>query len=333
MDKMKAIIFLGPRSIQVMHVPKPVPPEGWTRIRVSHVGICGADISIYSGEHPRAKAPLIMGHEFSGWIDSPHPTLPMGTLVSVYPYLSCGECERCVNGARHVCRSIGLLGIDTDGGMAEYAIAPNDQIIVMPENMAPELAAFLEPVGISVHVARHGGYIPGESALVFGAGGIGLSCSLTLRRFGAAHVMVCETNPARRALAESLGFDVLDNAKDIVQQVYNRTNGLGAQHVFDCAGVQPVLDLLPEVTKIDGNIVIVAGYMKPSIVELRNGMYRELTVRFVRNCTPEEFAIARNLLNMDPGYAELLNCILPMEEAQKGFDRPAGAYKVLLKVH
>ena len=309
---MRAIVFEGLETVNLRDVPKPIPQEGWTLIRVSHAGICGSDMTIYYGKHPRAKAPLIMGHEFSGYIASPNPDFPEGTLVAVFPYLPCGECERCKAGQYHVCKSLQLIGIDMDGGMAEYAVVPNG-FIYKAEGVDPALAAFIEPVGISVHVARTGGYRPGDSVAVFGAGGIGMATALTLRHFGATNVIISEPNPARRALAASLGFDVLDPQKDTVQQIYERTNGDGVQFVYDCAGVQSVINMLPDVVKINGRIVIVAGYKNPPSMDFQKGMFREFSIQFVRNCTREDFAIACDLVRKDPSYKKILNCILPLE--------------------
>ncbi len=328
---MKAIVYDGPHAVEYREVPDVAPQEGWTKLKVSHAGVCGSDMTIYAGKHPRAKAPLIMGHEFSGYIAGPHPTLAEGTLVTVFPYLPCKACERCKNGQFHVCKNLKLIGIDRDGGMAEYAQAPNDHFFVVPKGVSPALAAFIEPVGISVHVARKGGYRPGDSALVFGAGGIGLSTAITLRAFGAEHVMICEPNPARQTLARELGFDVLDAQGDVIKQVYDRTDGDGAEHVFDCAGAQPVIDLLPDAVKINGEIVIVAGYKNPPAMNFQKGMFREFTIRFVRNCTRQDFSIACDLIGKGLGYERLLNYIIPLSEAQAGFTPPASAYKVIFK--
>lgn len=326
---MKAIVYEGPQKVAYKEVPMIEPKEGWTLIKVSHAGVCGSDMTIFSGKHPRAKAPLIMGHEFSGYIASFNPKFPEGTLVTVFPYLPCGVCECCKNGKFHVCKSLKLIGIDLDGGMAEYVQVPNDVIYAVPGEVDPELAAFIEPVGISVHAARKGGYRPGDTVVVFGAGGIGLSTALTLRNFGAKELMICEPNPTRAALAKELGFDVLDADKDVIEQIYERTNGDGAEFVYDCAGVQPVIDLLPDAVKINGQIVIVAGYKNPPTMNFQKGMFREFSIQFVRNCTQRDFEIAVDLIGKGLGYDRLLNYILPLQEAEKGFAPPSSAYKVM----
>lgn len=188
---MKAIVFTGVKNVEFQQREKPIAPEGWALIRVSHAGICGSDLTIFLGAHPRAKAPLIMGHEFSGYLEQDIPDMPKGTLVTVDPLLSCGHCTPCREGNSHVCQTLGLLGIDCDGGMAEYAIAPIPMIVKVPDGVSPKLAAFVEPIAVTVHAVRMAQFNPGDNALVFGAGTIGLALAITLRRFGASSVTIC----------------------------------------------------------------------------------------------------------------------------------------------
>ncbi len=328
---MKALVFEGTDQVVYREVPDIELRKGWTLIRVAYAGICGSDVTILKGKHPRAKAPLIMGHEFSGYVASENPKYPEGTLVTAFPYLPCGVCERCRNGQFHVCESLKLIGIDLDGGMAEYVQVPDEMICPVPEGTNPQAAAFIEPVGISVHAARKGGYHPGDSVLMFGAGGIGLSTAITLQSFGAEKLIICEPNPLRRAMAEELGFETLDPNQDVIKQVYDRTDGMGADYVYDCAGVQPVADLLPDAVKINGRIVIVAGYKNPPVMNFQKGMFREFDIQFIRNCTRKDFEIATGLVGKGLGYEKLLNCTLPLSQGSEGFNPPSYACKVMFQ--
>lgn len=326
---MKAIRYLGVDKIAVEEVEKPVVPEGWVLIETAYAGICGSDMTIYHGRHPRAKAPLTLGHEFSGYIRSAC-RFPEGTLVTVYPYLNCGTCECCQRGDIHVCEHLKLIGIDLDGGMAEYVAVPEDKIYPVPEGISPKAAAFLEPIGITVHAVRKGGYQKGCDAVIFGAGAIGLSTGLTLRKSGAEKILIADPVPERIELAKELGFDTIPCGTDSVQAVMDWTGGRGADFVYDCAGHQTVADVLPDVVRIGGNIVIVAGYKIPPAMDFQKGMFREFSIQFVRNCTADDFETACRII--DGNYEKILNCFLPIEEAQKGFDVPKGAYKVIFEI-
>ena len=327
---MKAIRYQGPHQISVENVPVPDVPEGWVLIQVAWAGICGSDMTIDAGKHPRARAPLTMGHEFSGYVCSPSSRFPEGTPVTVYPYLSCGTCRFCQQGDGHICENLRLIGIDLDGGMAEYAAVPESSLYPVPDGISPQLAAFIEPVGIAVHAVRKGGWSQGQSAVIFGAGAIGLLCAMTLRRFGAERILVVEPDPVRNRFARELGFETVQPGEDGLTAVLRWSGGKGADFVFDCAGHPSVAAVLPDAARINGQIVIVAGYKNPPAMDFQKGMFRELTIQFVRNCSRRDFETACELI--DETYGRILNCVLPLRDAQLGFDVPKGAYKVMFQI-
>lgn len=325
---MRAIQYIAPGQVGLKNVLNPEPAAGQVLLQISHAGICGSDMTIYSGKHPRAKEPLILGHEFSGVIASPHLIYPQGTLVTVYPHQACGKCAACKRGLRHTCSRLRIIGIDLDGGMADLTVVPADAVVALPDTISGALAAFAEPVSVGVHAVRHGRYRPGDMAVIFGAGGIGLSLAITLRRFGADRLLICEPNEARRSIAAELGF-MLGSVEDPLGSVFEFTDGAGSDFVFDCAGHQSVADILPDSVRIGGSVVMVAGYKTPPVFQFQKGMMREFDIRFVRNSTREDFEIACELIQQNLGYEKLLNCILSPEDVQKGFDVPPGALKVL----
>lgn len=331
---MKAIVYTGTNAVALRDLPVPVAPEGWALIHVCYAGICGSDVTIFLGAHPRAKAPLVMGHEFSGHLMQDIPGLPKGALVTVNPLLSCGTCEPCRSGNSHVCKTLRLLGIDRDGGMAEYAIAPISMIVPVPEGVSDKLGAFIEPIAVAVHALHMANFRAGYSTLVFGAGAIGLATAITLRRFGAGSVTICEPNPVRLAIAQSLGFHCLQSGPDLLEQLLAETNGDGYDYVFDCAGHQSVAEILPDVVKIRGVIEIIAGYKKPPSMNYQKGMFKEFSIQFTRVYTQKDFEIAARLSAQEPDYERLINYELPPEEAAKGFElltTPTDAIKVMYR--
>lgn len=332
---MKAIVYEGANTISVKDVKVPEVKEGWALIKISHAGICGTDLNIYGGTHPRATSPLIMGHEFSGRIVKGHPSLKDGTLVTLYPLLSCGHCEPCLTGNTHVCDTLKLIGIDCDGGMAEYVVAPIENIVQLPEGVSEKLGALIEPVAVSVHAIRETGFIPGDNAVVFGCGTIGLCTALSLRCFGAVNITMAETNEFRANKARKMGFQVINPMKENVSDiVHQKTNGTGADWVFDCAGHPDVARVLFDVVKVRGHVVIVAAYKKPTELPLIKGMFKELSVRFIRVYTKKDFKIATEIIKKDPDYEKIITHVLSVEEAQKGFDlltTNSDAIKVMFK--
>lgn len=331
---MKAIVYEGPNTVDVKNIPMPEVPEGWVLIKVSHAGICGTDLNIYAGTHPRAKAPLVMGHEFSGVVEQDAYNLKKGTRVTVYPLLSCGECTPCKTGNAHVCNTLKLLGIDRDGGMAQFVVAPLETVIPLGDKVSDKLGAFVEPIAVAVHAIRENEFVPGDNAIVLGCGTIGLATALTLRRFGASEVVMIETDETRSNLAREMGFEVLNPlTQDVTKIVHDKTGGNGFDWVYDCAGVQPVADMLFDLVRVKGHIVIIAAYKKPAALPLIKGMFKETSILFTRVYRLQEFEIAAKLAAEEPLFEKIITHVLPADEAQKGFDllttKGTGAVKVM----
>lgn len=333
---MSSVVYHEAKQVRVEEKPKPTPAEGWALIKVSHAGICGTDLNIYVGAHPRAKGPLILGHEISGTLVEGHPTLPAGTPVTIRPLLFCGECEPCQTGKSHVCKDLKLVGIDRDGGIAEYVTAPWETIHVIPEGVSMKLGALIEPLAVGVHAVRQSGFVPGDTALVFGAGPIGMCVAVSLKLLGAGRIIIVEPHPFRLQRAKELGFETIDPKEvDVTQHLLEKTGGMGADYTFDCAGHPSVAEILTQVTKVRGTVVTVAAYKKPAPIDLLQVMFKELTLKGVRVYTPKDFEIAAQLLKQDFDFEKVITHVLPIHEIQEGFDLLLGggdAIKVMLKL-
>ena len=333
---MKGIVYEGSNNLVLKDIEIPELKEGHTLIKVAYSGICGGDLNIYFGTHPRAKAPLVLGHEFSGVIVGGHPTLVEGTPVTINPILSCGKCLPCLTGNKHVCESLKLIGIDMDGGMAEYVLVENDQVVALPPGMDLLAGSLIEPVAVAVHTIRETKYTPGDSAVVFGCGAIGLATAIVLKTSGATNVTIVETNEFRLNMAKKIGFDVINPKEvDVIDAILDRTDGSGFDVVYDCAGHQSVADMLPDAVKVKGSIVVVAGYKKAPTLNLIKGMFKEFNILFVRVYREKDFKIAVEMVNNNPDFAKMITHILEKEEMQKGFDlmldTSAKALKIVYK--
>ncbi|MDR3413205.1 MAG: alcohol dehydrogenase catalytic domain-containing protein [Formivibrio sp.] len=297
---MKSIVYNSAQEVAVEQKAMPEIAPGEVLIKVAYAGVCGSDMNIYQGMHPRAKAPLIMGHEFSGTIEKGHPTLPKGTPVTVYPLLSCGHCEPCLSGAAHVCNTLKLIGIDCDGAMAEYVKVPADKVLEIPPSLSMKLGAFIEPLAVGVHAVRRSGYKPGDRAVVFGAGPIGMCVATCLKYFGTSKVIIVEANPYRLRVAQKLGFTIIDAAnEDVRAKIKEYTGGVNADFAFDCAAHPSVQVHLMDVLKVHGTAVIVGSYKKPPEVDLLKVEFKELTVIGIRVYERRDFEIAIQILESE----------------------------------
>ena len=335
-NMMKALVFTAPHTFEYQDVPRPEPAPDEVLVEVKACAICGSDVHGSSGENGRRIPPLVMGHEFSGVIEAGHPTLAKGTPVTVYPLLSCGHCEPCQSGHPHVCNTLKLIGIDCDGGMAEYVKVPADKVVEIPAGLNLKLGAFIEPVAVGVHAVRRSGYKPGDTAVVYGAGPIGLCVAACLSYFGASRVLVIEANPYRLEIARKLGFTPIDAAHDdILAQVKAHTGGLCADYAFDCAAHPSVQNTLMDVIKVRGTAVVVGSYKKPPEVDLLKVEFKELTLIGIRVYERRDFDIAARILASGTIDFEQILTVSAPEQAPQVFQdllKGTNAIKMLFKL-
>lgn len=235
---MKALVCEEPGRLHL--VSRPVPPrgEGEVLVRIRHVGICGTDFHILAGKHPFLDYPRVMGHELSGTVaEAPAGSrLGAGDPVYVVPYLSCGACQACRRGLTNACRSIRVLGVHCDGGMAEYLSVPEANV-VPAGGIALEDAAMIEFLAIGAHGIRRGAVSAADRVLVTGAGPIGMSAVIFAKAAG-AHVTVMDTRADRLAFSTGrLGADaalVADAGADA--EIARMTGGDGFDVVIDATG-------------------------------------------------------------------------------------------------
>lgn len=290
---MKAAVIEAVNQVRVKEVPKPECGPGQVLIKIAYGGFCGpTEMCIIEGLHPRATFPLIFCHEFAGTVETAAPgsAFTPGNRVVVNPLRYCGKCETCRAGFSYVCGSLNLIGIDCDGGFAEYCAVPEENVLRIPDTLPFKMAAIVEPVAVGVHAVRGLGVSVGDSVLVFGAGPIGIILSEVCRTAGAGSIVICETNERRIAFAQSLGFTVEKNAGALVKA--NRV----FDYVLDSTGAEAILPYAIDLVKIRGKIAIVGKFDFPAKVNLHDVLFKEITMQGFRVYTEREFAFTVGML-------------------------------------
>ncbi|NHN31455.1 alcohol dehydrogenase catalytic domain-containing protein [Paenibacillus sp. S3N08] len=333
---MKAGLYIAEKQVTVGQIDIPDLQPGEALVKVAYAGICGTDMMIYSGKHPRAKAPLAMGHEFSGVIEriNGESSFIVGSRVVIEPTLSCGKCEACLAGETHVCKTLKLLGIDKHGGFAEYVAVPLDRLHQIPDGLSDAHAALAEPVAVAVHTVRRSNLKAGDSVMVLGAGPIGLLVGMVAKQAGASQVMISDLSPYRLQKAEQLGL-IAFNAKEvnITEEVMKRTAGNGAEVVFEVAGSQATAKQMIETVKTQGQIVVVSVFKQAPAIDLAAMHFREISLTTTRCYSKGDFSKAIQLMhNGEIDVSSLISHELPLEQLAEGFhfmENPDVSIKVL----
>lgn len=250
---MKAIQLKKPWEVSCIEQEKPVPKTGEALIRVCAAGICGSDIGAFRGTNSLVSYPRVIGHELAGVIEAIDPdnanNLKVGDRVVVDPYLYCGKCYPCSIGRTNCCNDLHVLGVQVEGGMAEYYCHPANMLLKIPDDMDWVQAAMAEPLTISLHGIHRGGLKEGEFCAIYGAGTIGVLAGMTAQAYG-AHVIIIDIVQERLDFAKSVGIEYairsdLENPEEAVKRI---TQGQMCQLVMECSGsnicIRGTLDLV-----------------------------------------------------------------------------------------
>mgnify|MGYP001270274869 CR=1 FL=1 len=237
---MKAMVMERPRVAVVKEVPEPKAGPGEVVVKVSRTGICGTDFHIFEGEF-LSPYPIVPGHEFSGTIHELGEGvqgLSVGDRVTADPSLFCGKCVCCLTNRGNQCAEWGALGNTIDGSMAELVAVPACNVVQLPEGMSFATAAFVEPVACVVHAMNRLRLQAGQSALLFGAGAMGLQLVQALARAGAGRLTVVDVSERKLELARSLGATETVNASAV-----GSLSGQTFDAVVDATGLPAAIEL------------------------------------------------------------------------------------------
>ena len=309
--RVKAALWYEKEDIRIEEVPEPSAGAGEVKLRIKACGICGSDLHEYrSGPfiiprrpHPltqRFGGPVILGHEFTAEVVAPGDgagNFQIHDRVVANPLIYCGKCHYCQSGRHIMCTKLGTFGFAADGAFAEYAVFPEHALLRLPDSVSDEMGAFVEPLAVALHAVKRSGLKLGDTAVVIGAGPIGLLVMQACRAAGAGQVFVIEPIKARRRLAETLGASAVLNPKenDAGKLIAEYTHQLRADIAFDCVGSQPAFDTAVKVTGRRGTICVVGLSLKPIEVPFIRLWGHEKTITFSSGYE-DEFPAAISLL-------------------------------------
>ncbi|RYG89825.1 dehydrogenase [Loktanella sp. IMCC34160] len=254
---MRAAVLVEPRrfEIELRTVPEIKPDE--VLIEVARCGICGTDTHIHDGGFMAHRLPLVPGHEFSGRVvkAGSQSGVAEGIAAVVDINHGCGRCYYCRRNELMNCPSIKQIGIDVDGGFAEYVRVPGHLVIEAPETTPFDVLALTEPVACVVHSATRSGFELARSVLIIGAGPIGNLHVQMQRLTGAAPIIVAETSADRARLAKAAGADAVVNDPQVLMDVvHSLTEGRGVDLAIESVGATALYETAQAALRPGGHL-------------------------------------------------------------------------------
>jgi len=339
---MKALVLKAYRELEIQDVPAPRPGPKDVVVRVKACGICGSDVHGMDGSTGRRIPPVVMGHEAAGVIEEVGGEVAgfaKGERVTFDSMIYNPESYFSRRGLMNLCDDRRVLGVSCedyrqDGAFAELVKVPQHILYRIPERMTFEQAALVEPVSVTLHALKLTPLQPGDSAVVFGAGLIGLAMLQVLRQVPLRSLVAVDVVDERLALAKELGAQqVLNSSRDDVPAaVRGLTDGRGADAAFECVGVDAaVRNAVASVRK--GGCVTLVGNLAPEVkLPLQSVVTRQ--IRLQGSCAsageyPECLElIASGKVKVD----RFISAVAPLDEGASWFERLYNKEPGLLKV-
>ena len=334
---MHVVTCPSPGDLALEQRDKPARAEDEVLVRIRRVGVCGTDMHIFTGNQPYLSYPRVMGHELAGEVEeAPDGSgLAPGDPVYIIPYIACGDCVACRQGKPNCCTRIRVLGVHTDGGLAEFLSLPL-AYVKKAEGITLEQAAMVEFLAIGAHAVRRGAVAAGQKVLVVGAGPIGIGVALFGRLRG-AEVTVLDGRADRLAFcAERIGVDATVALSDSSAGELERLSGGDFfDVVFDATGNPRAIEAGFAYVSHGGTYVLVSivaadiGFSDPEFHK------REMTLMGSRNATAEDFATVVDAMRAGLVPTDALHThSAPLSELPEAFpgwlDPSAGVIKAIV---
>lgn len=264
---MRAMMLTGIRQMAMHEVPTPaIIRDDDVLIAMTAVGVCGSDVHYYLDGRIGSQVvayPYTVGHEGAGVVTAVGAAVTRvapGDRIAVEPAMSCGQCDQCLAGRPHTCRTLKFLGCpgQSPGCLSEFLVMPETSCFPIPREMSFEEAALSEPLAIGVYAVQQSLPMAGATIGILGAGPIGLSVLLPARAQGAARIFMTDKIDARLAVAQQAGADWVGNPdRDDVVAAITALAPAQLDAVFECCGKQEALDQAITLLKPGGKLMLI----------------------------------------------------------------------------
>lgn len=339
---MKALLLSSYRHLEIADVPQPAPGVEDVLVRVGACGICGSDVHGYNGASGRRIPPVIMGHEAAGTVAAVGAGVKqfsLGERVTFDSTIYCGQCEYCHRAETNLCNHRKVLGVSCGdyrcaGAFAEYVVVPQGIVHRLPNALSFPEAAMLEAVSVAMHAVSLSRIEPEDTALVLGAGMIGLLILQALRAAGCAKVWVTDIDASRLKLASELGATVVLQAtgKDLRSKISDLTGGNGVDLAMEAIGINETVVAAIDCVRKGGTVTLVGNIAPEVTLPLQKVVSRQ--IRLQGSCAsageyPQAIdLVASGRIRVKP----LITAVAPLQEGPCWFERLYSREPNLLKV-
>jgi L-iditol 2-dehydrogenase len=345
--QMKAVVYYAPKDMRVETVSVPACGDDQIRVKIDACAVCGSDLKAYLVGNPRIKPPMVVGHEFTGLVEtvgSQVKDFSCGDRIVMATSVSCGQCYYCRKNRPNLCTDLAPMGYSYPGGMAEYVTIParaleQGHVIKVPEGVKPIHAALAEPVSCAVNCVENCTIGQGDTVVVVGAGPMGIINACVAAGIGAGKIIIAEVNKVRLEKAEAFGFDMVVNStqQDLTQIVRNETDGIGADVVIVAAPAAGPQEQAIDFVRKHGTVCLFASLPSgKSMLSLDSRIihYGEIRLVGTSDSTPKQVTKAVELLNADAIPADkLASHVLGLDDILKAYElmQSGEALRVVLK--
>lgn len=324
---MKAAVWTGINQIEIQEVPTPEPGPGEVLVKVHSAGVCRTDLDVVSGRFKYGRPPHILGHEIAGEVAAVGAGVTHrkpGERVVIETSIGCGECPECKQGDRHLCSRMEEIGTAPhQGGYAQYVKAPEENLVLIPDNVSFDEAGIVESVVCPIGGLMRLGVRFGETVLVYGVGPAGIAFIQGAKAMGAGKIIAVARNQERLERAGRMGADLLicSRTEDILQKVLEYTDGRGADLVCEAAGSGSTTRSAFECVKRAGRVLL---YGLPAEEQAREFSSLDIIMKQL-----EVYGILGNPHVWEPllalvssgriNLADMVDAVLPFHKLEEAF--------------
>ncbi len=339
---MKSLLLSAYNHLEIADLPAPQPGAGEVLVCVEACGICGSDVHGYDGSSGRRIPPIVMGHEAAGTVAAVGPGVKgfaVGDRVTFDSTVYCGACGYCARGEINLCENRQVIGVSCGdyrrhGAFAEYVALPQRILYRLPDQLSFAEAAMLEATSVALHAVRVSDATGGETALVIGAGMIGLLTMQAARAAGCTPVFIADVDKTRLNLARQIGADeaLHLSGEKLVAAVLKLTNGRGVDLAYEAVGRDETVTAAIDCTRKGGTVTLIGNIAPEVKLPLQKVVTRQ--IRLQGSCASAgEYPQAIELIASGKiKVAPLITAVAPLEDGPRWFERLHAGEPNLMKV-